>query len=97
MLPCRQCCQGHRTVQIRPSANNHGVDVRALDQFLPVLADSRNAKLFGSSLGRLAAAITDADKLDASLRLEVRNMAAARVRARANNANADSGSDGHDR
>src|SRR4030095_7155159 len=96
MFSGRQCRQCHWAVQIRPCANNHGVNVSRLNQLFPMLADSRNAELFGDSLGRLVAAITDADNLDTGLRLEVRNMTAARVRARAHHANADSGSGGHD-
>ena len=79
-----------------PGANDNGVNVSRLNQFFPMLRDSRNPKLFRYFLCRLMAAITNPDNLNAGLSLEVWNMTATGVCARANNAYADSSGCGHD-
>jgi hypothetical protein len=60
-----------------------------------MLTDSRDVKLVGGFLGRLAAPIADTDNLSARLRLEVWNMTAASVRTRADNVDANRGRSRH--
>ena len=47
MLAGLQGGQRDRAVQIRPGADDDGVNVAAIDQFLPVFIAARNAKLTG--------------------------------------------------
>jgi len=58
-----KCRQGNRAVQIRPGADDDGVDIGVGDHVLPMFEGARDAELAGDGGGRFRPAIADRDQL----------------------------------
>ncbi len=82
--------QGDGAMQIRPGADDDGIDVRVRQQLLPVGIGARHAEFAGNGAGGFRPAIAHRHDVHVRLFAQAGDMAQARVGSGADNPDADS-------